>query len=76
MLSIPDVNMKSLLYHTFLESQELINLLHLNEKTNDPRLADARSLAFRHLSSGAPIPMRLMDILDRYERRNVEPERV
>ena len=59
-----------------LETQELINLLHLNEKTNDTRLADARSLAFRHLSSGAPIPMRLMDILDRYERRNREQERV
>ena len=58
-----------------LETQELINLLHLNEKTNDPRLADARSLAFRHLSSGAPIPMRLMD-MDRYERRNGEQERV
>ncbi len=59
-----------------LETQELINLLHLNEKTNDPRLADARSLAFRHLSSGATIPMKLMDILDRYEQRNGEQERI
>jgi len=39
-----------------LETQELINLLHLNEKTNDPRLADARSLAFRHLSSERQYP--------------------
>ncbi len=53
-----------------LETQELIEVLHLNEKTNDPYLADARSLALRHLSSGAPIPMRLMDILDRYERES------
>ena len=53
-----------------LETQELIDVLHLNEKTTDSRLADARSLALRHLSSGAPIPMRLMDILDRYERKS------
>ena len=52
-----------------LETQELIEALRLNERTNDPRLADARSLALRHLSSGAPIPMTLMDKLDRYERR-------
>ena len=51
-----------------LETQELINMLHLNEKTNDPRLANVRSLALRHLSSGAPIPMTLMDKLDKYER--------
>lgn len=53
-----------------LETQELIDVLHLNEKTTDSRLADARSLALRHLSSGAPIPMRLMEILDRYERKS------
>ncbi len=52
-----------------LETQELIEALRLNERTNDPRLADARSLALRHLSSGAPIPMTLMDKLDRYEHR-------
>ena len=52
-----------------LETQELIEALRLNERTNDPLLADARSLAMRHLSSGAPIPMVLMDKLDRYERR-------
>ena len=52
-----------------LETQELIEALRLNERTNDPLLADARSLALRHLSSGAPIPMVLMDKLDRYERR-------
>lgn len=53
-----------------LETQELIEELHLNEKTNNPGLANARSLALRHLSSGAPIPMRLMDILDQYERKS------
>ncbi len=52
-----------------LENMELIRALHLNERTNDPRLADARLLALRHLSSGAPLPMRLMDILERYERK-------
>ncbi len=52
-----------------LETQELIEALRLNERTNDPLLADARSLALRHLSSGAPIPLTLMDKLDRYERR-------
>ena len=52
-----------------LETQELIDALHLNEKTNDQRLADIRSLALRHLASGAPIPMTLMDKLDRYEQR-------
>ncbi len=52
-----------------LETQELISALHLDEKTNDPRLADVRALALRHLSSGAPIPMALMDKLDRYEQQ-------
>ena len=53
-----------------LENMELIRALHLNERTNDPRLADSRLLALRHLSSGAPLPMRLMDILERYERKS------
>ena len=52
-----------------LENLELIRALHLNEKTNDPFLADARSLALHLLSSGAPMPLTLMDRLDRYERR-------
>ena len=52
-----------------LENMELIRALHLNEKTNDPFLADARSLALRLLSSGAPMPLTLRDRLDRYERR-------
>ncbi len=55
-----------------LETQELIEVLHLNERTNDPNLANARSLALRHLSSGAPIPLRLMDMLDRYEQKSVQ----
>ena len=38
-----------------LENLELIRALHLNEKTSDPFLADARSLALRLLSSGAPM---------------------
>ena len=46
-----------------LENLELIRALHLNEKTNDP------FLALRFLSSGAPMPLTLMDRLDRYERR-------
>ena len=52
-----------------LENMELIRALHLNERTSDPYLADARILALRHLSSGAPLPIRLMDILERYERK-------
>lgn len=52
-----------------LENLELIRALHLNEKTNDPFLADVRSLALRLLSSGAPMPLTLMDKLDRYKRR-------
>ena len=45
------------------EAQELITALHLNDKADNERLAMARSLALKHLQSGAPIPKGIMSIL-------------
>ena len=51
-----------------LESREYADALHLNEKSDDEAVNNARSLALRYLSSGAPIPQTLLTKVERAAR--------
>ena len=47
------------------EVMELIETLKLNEDTDDEALAEARTLALKHLRSRSPIPQTVMTIVER-----------
>ena len=47
------------------EVMELIETLKLNEDTDDEALAEARTLALKHLRSRSPIPQTVLTVVQR-----------
>ena len=55
-----------------LENQEYAEALRLTEITSNEELNNARALALRYLSSGAPIPQTLLTKVERAARNTEE----
>ena len=54
------------------EYRELSEALRLNSKSDDETINNDRSLALRHLRSGAPIPKTLLEKLRRAAKKESE----
>ena len=55
------------------EVMELIETLKLKEDTDDEALADARSLALKHLRSRSPIPQTVLTVVERGAKNTTNP---
>ena len=52
--------------------EDIAEALHLNSKSDDETINNDRSLALRHLRSGAPIPKTLLEKLRRAAKKESE----